>query len=233
MFEDIKKQVCEQNIRLKESNLVILTWGNASSFMPKENLVIIKPSGVRYHEMVPSQMVITDLDGQVVEGLLNPSTDLLTHLEIYKNFPEIGGIAHTHSKFATSWAQAKKSIPLFGTTHADYSDEEIHCIETISKDEIEDGYEKNTGKLIVDFLKTKDPLRVPGVLVPGHGVFTFGKTIEAAVENSIAIENIAEMAYHSLVINKNLQPLEDYIVFKHFSRKHGKNAYYGQKKENK
>jgi L-ribulose-5-phosphate 4-epimerase len=230
MFEDIKTEVCKQNIRLKEENLVILTWGNASAYVDVEKLVVIKPSGVKYSEMVPEKMVVTNLDGDIVEGSLNPSTDLLTHLEIYKNFPNIGGIVHTHSKFATSWAQARRSIPLLGTTHADYSDEEIHCVELISAEQIDDGYEKNTGKIIVEFLKTKIPENIPGLLVPGHGVFCFGKTINEAVENSIAIENIAEMAYYTLNLNHNIKRLEKHITNKHFYRKHGDKAYYGQKK---
>jgi L-ribulose-5-phosphate 4-epimerase len=229
MLEELKEKVCNANLDLVKFGLVIFTWGNVSGIDHLSGLVVIKPSGVSYDKMKPDDMVVVDLSGKVVEGKLNPSSDTFTHLEIYRNFKEIGGIAHTHSKFASAWAQAGLSIPAFGTTHADYFNSEIPCTRKMKKQELEGDYEKETGNLIVETFNKISPDEMPGVLVHSHGPFTWGKSAEDAVYNSVVLENIAEMAYYSILINPDIKPIDDFLLEKHFGRKHGKNAYYGQK----
>lgn len=230
MLEELKKDVLEQNLRLVETNLVVLTWGNVSGYDEESKLVAIKPSGVSYSKMKAEDIVILDLEGNVVEGDLNPSSDTPTHLEIYKNFADKGvrGIVHTHSVEATAWAQAKREIPCYGTTHADQAYGPIPCSRVLTKEEVEEAYEKNTGKVIVECFKDKDPLAQPGILVAGHAPFTWGKTTKAAVDNSIALENIARMARLTEMISGEKKELESYVADKHYFRKHGENAYYGQ-----
>ena len=228
MLEELKERVCKANLDLRKHKLVILTWGNASAIDPQTRLVVIKPSGVDYESMNPEHMVIVDLNGKIIEGKLNPSSDTPTHLEIYRNFSEVGGIVHTHSKFATAWAQAGKSIPALGTTHADYFFGEIPCTRKMKVEEVLHDYEKETGRLIVESFHSINPLDIPAILVNSHGPFTWGKQIDDAVIHAVVLENIAEMAYLSFSINTSTQPIDTFLLEKHFFRKHGKDAYYGQ-----
>lgn len=230
MFSKIKEDAFNGNIKLKEYGLAPFTWGNASSFDNENNVLAIKPSGVPYSELTPDKMVIVDLNGNVLEGSLKPSSDTPSHIEIYKAFPVLGGVVHTHSKFATSFAQAGLSIPPLGTTHADFSYGEIPLARALTKDEVETDYEKNTGLAIVSHFKENniDPLSVPGVLVKSHGVFTFGKNAKDASQNASILEIIAEMAFNTLALNPTASSIDDYLLNKHYFRKHGKNAYYGQ-----
>ena len=227
MLEQLKHQVLEANLRLRESGLVILTWGNASAIDRERGLVAIKPSGVPYDALDESSIVIVDMDGKVVEGKLRPSSDTPTHLSIYRRFPEAGGVVHTHSTYATSWAQACRPIPNLGTTHADSFHEDIPCTREMTPEEIEGGYELYTGDLIAECFQGKDPMHAPAALVRHHGPFTWGKTAAEAVENAIILEEVARMACITLEINPDagMNPL---ITDKHFYRKHGKDAYYGQ-----
>lgn len=228
MLKDLKKEVYEANMLLKESGLVILTWGNASGIDREKGLFVIKPSGVPYDKMRPEDMVVMDLEGNKVEGDLNPSSDTSTHLELYKKFKDIGGITHTHSKWATIWAQAGRNIEAYGTTHADYFYGKIPCTRSMTKDEIKGDYERETGKVIVEIFKDMDPTLVPAVLVKSHGPFTWGKDASEAVNNAIILEEIALMAYGSEQLNNNLDRMDKNLLDKHFLRKHGKDAYYGQ-----
>ena len=228
MLEQLKKEVYEANMLLKESGLVILTWGNASGIDREKGLFVIKPSGVPYDKMRPEDMVVMDLEGNKVEGDLNPSSDTSTHLELYKKFKDIGGITHTHSKWATIWAQAGRNIEAYGTTHADYFYGKIPCTRSMTKDEIKGDYERETGKVIVEIFKDMDPTLVPAVLVKSHGPFTWGKDASEAVNNAIILEEIALMAYGSEQLNNNLDRMDKNLLDKHFLRKHGKDAYYGQ-----
>ena len=229
MLENLKKLVYEANMQLKQENLVVLTWGNVSGIDREKNLVAIKPSGVPYKTLKPEDIVIVDLDGNVVEGNLNPSSDTPTHIELYKSFKNIGGIVHTHSTHATSWAQAGKSLTPYGTTHADYFYGPVPCTRELTKQEIETAYEKNTGTVIIETFKNIDENAVPGVLCVGHGPFTWGTDAKKAVYNAIVLEEIAKMAMYTKGINENVPPLNQNILDKHYYRKHGKNAYYGQK----
>ncbi len=228
MLEDLKQRVFKQNLRLVESGLVVLTWGNASAINREKGLVCIKPSGVSYSEMTADDMVIVDLDGNVVEGKYRPSSDTPTHLYLYKAFPEIGGICHTHSTNAVAWAQAGECIPAYGTTHADAFYGDVPCARALTKEEIENAYELNTGAVIVEAFKEIDPLSIPAVLVKNHGPFTWGKTPENAVETAITLEEVAKMAIKTRQINASVQRVDGYLLDKHYFRKHGKNAYYGQ-----
>ena len=230
MLEELKKRVYEANILLPKYNLVTFTWGNVSEIDRESGLFVIKPSGVDYDTMTPDDMVVMDLDGNKVEGKLNPSSDTPTHVEIYRAFKDVGGVVHTHSSYATSWAQAGRSIPCYGTTHADYFYGEIPCVRCLNKDEIETAYEKNTGLLIVsEFEKMgKDPVAVPAVLCKNHGVFTWGKDAHEAVHNAVVTEEVAKMAYRCEVINPEVKPAPQELQDKHYYRKHGANAYYGQ-----
>ncbi len=225
----LKEDVCEANIALKKHGLVLFTWGNVSGIERAEGLVVIKPSGVSYDNMKPEHMVVLDLDGNIVEGEMKPSSDTPTHLELYRNFQNTGGIVHTHSEWATCWAQVGKSIPPFGTTHADYFYGEIPCTRFMRKNEVENEYELETGKLIVDTFKNKDPDAIPGVLIAGHGPFTWGTDPGNAVYNAVVMEELAKMAFRTIQLG-NEKPIEQFLLDKHYLRKHGKDAYYGQSK---
>ena len=232
MLEELKEKVFKANLDLVKHNLVIFTWGNVSAVDREKGLMVIKPSGVSYDTMKASDMVVVDLEtGKVVEGDLNPSSDTATHLVLYRAFPEIGGIVHTHSTYATAWAQAGKDIPNIGTTHADYFHDEIPCTDDMTVDQM-DAYEYNTGVVIVDRIKKGNinPVHTPGVLVKNHGPFSFGKDADNAVYNAVVMEQCAKMAFVSFCVNPDttMNPL---LIEKHFSRKHGPNAYYGQKKK--
>lgn len=229
MLQELKEEVFKANLELVKQNLVIYTWGNVSGIDREKGLVVIKPSGVNYDTMKADDMVVVDLDGNIVEGTLNPSSDTPTHLELYKAFKEIKGVVHTHSSWATKWAQASRSIPCYGTTHADYFYGEIPCTRKLIEEEVINEYEKNTGKVIVETFENIDENAIPGVLCNGHGPFTWGKSPENAVHNAKVLEQVAEMAYHTEQISGDKKPLAQYILDKHYLRKHGKNAYYGQK----
>ncbi len=227
MLSDLKHTVYLANKQLVDFNLVIFTWGNVSGFDPSSKLMVIKPSGVAYNEMTPEQMVVVDLDGNTVEGRLKPSSDTPSHLELYRNFRNIRGIVHTHSEWATSWAQAGRFIPAFGTTHADYFHGDVPCTRFLRKDEVENDYELSTGKVIIETFKDLDPLEMPAVLVAGHGPFAWGDSPLSAVHNAVVLEQVARMAYRTIALGNN-RSLEKFLLDKHFQRKHGKDAYYGQ-----
>ena len=231
MWEELKQEVCRENKRLPEYGLVVLTWGNVSARTPDGEHVIIKPSGVDYASMTPEQMVVTDLQGNIVEGDLRPSSDLATHLEIYRSFPEVGGVVHTHSRFAASLAQAERDLPCYGTTHADYFYGAVPCTRHLTEAEITEDYEGNTGKVIVETFRDRgiDPMAVPAVLVCKHGPFTWGKTCAKAVENALVLEECAHMARLTEQFAPGVAPAPSYLQDKHYFRKHGPNAYYGQK----
>lgn len=230
MLEELKKLVYDANMELPRYGLVTFTWGNVSAIDREKGLFVIKPSGVEYEKMQPEDMVVMDLEGNRVEGHYKPSSDTPTHLELYKAFPEIGGIVHTHSSYATSWAQAGRSIPCYGTTHADYIYGEVPCLRCLSKDEIDEAYEENTGHLIVnEFLRmNKDPMAVPAVLCKNHGPFAWGKDAMDAVHNAVVLEEVAKMAFRTELINPQAAPAPSEMQDKHYFRKHGANAYYGQ-----
>ena len=230
MLEDLKKKVLKANLDLVKNKLVLFTWGNVSAFDRESGLLVIKPSGVSYDDMTEKDMVVVDLNGKVVDGNLRPSSDTPTHIEFYKAFPDVGGVTHTHSTFATSWAQAGRDIPFYGTTHADYFYGDIPCARPPTKEEIEGEYEKNTGLVIIERFKKDNlkPLEVPGVLVKSHGVFAFGKDADASVYNSTVIEEVAKMAFITESFNPKVQRADKFMMDKHYLRKHGKNAYYGQ-----
>lgn len=229
MLEELKQKVYEANMELPKRNLVTYTWGNVSEIDREKGVFVIKPSGVNYEDLKPEDMVVIDLDGNRVEGRYNPSTDTATHLELYKAFPEIGGVVHTHSSWATVWAQAGRSIPSYGTTHADYFYGEIPCARSLTPEEIEEAYEKNTGKVIIEAFVDKNPMYVPGVLCTNHGPFTWGKDAAGAVYNAVVLEEVAKMAHYTEMIRPDVTPIPKPLMDKHFLRKHGANAYYGQK----
>lgn len=228
MLEELKKQVYEANMKLPAYGLVTFTWGNVSGIDREEGLFVIKPSGVDYDKLKPEDMVVMNLFGEKVEGRYNPSSDTPTHLELYKAFEDIGGIVHTHSSYATSWAQAARSIPCYGTTHADYMYGEIPCTRSLSREEINGEYEKNTGLLIIDTFKDRDPMAVPAILCANHGPFTWGKDANDAVHNAVVLEEVSKMAYRTELINKEVKPAPQVLQDKHYNRKHGAKAYYGQ-----
>ena len=230
MLEQLKKEVYEANMLLPRYNLVTFTWGNVSGIDRESGLFVIKPSGVEYDLLKPEDMVVMDLQGNKVEGRYNPSSDTPTHLVLYNRFKDIGGVVHTHSAWATSLAQAGRDIPCYGTTHADYIYGEIPCVRNLTKDEIEEAYEKNTGVLIADEFEArkKDPIAVPAVLCKNHGVFTWGKDAHEAVHNAVVAEEVAKMAARCEMINPNVTPAPQELQDKHYYRKHGANAYYGQ-----
>ena len=228
MLEELKEKVFKANLDLVKYGLVIFTWGNVSGIDREKGLVVIKPSGVSYDKMKAGDMVVLDLQGNKVEGDLKPSSDTPTHLELYRQFKNIGGIVHTHSEWATSWAQAGKGVPAIGTTHADYFYGEIPCTRKMTKEEIEGEYELETGKVIVERFKGLNPDFVPGVLVNNHGPFSWGTDADNAVHNAVVMEEVAKMTFRSLQLNPETK-MDQVLLDKHFLRKHGKNAYYGQK----
>jgi L-ribulose-5-phosphate 4-epimerase len=227
MLEELKEKVFKANIDLVKHGLVIFTWGNVSAIDRKSGLIVIKPSGVSYETMTADDMVIVDLDGKVVDSKLKPSSDTATHIEIYKAFDGVGGVVHTHSTYATAWAQAGKDIPNIGTTHADYFHDAIPCTDSMTKEEVEGEYEKETGLVIVRRFANINPIHTPGVLVKNHGPFAWGKDANDAVHNAVVMEQVAKMASIAYAANPNLT-MNNLLVEKHFNRKHGKNAYYGQ-----
>jgi len=228
MLEQLKKEVTAANLELVKQNLVIYTWGNVSGIDRKQNLIVIKPSGVAYDELTPEKMVVLDLDGSVVQGELAPSSDTPTHLELYRRFPKIGGICHTHSLWATIWAQAARPIPCRGTTHADYFYGEIPCTRSLTKAEVAEDYEKNTGVVIAKQFNDINYEEIPAVLVAEHGPFSWGKDAKEAVHNSVVLERLAQMAYYTRQLAGD-KVINQYVLDKHYLRKHGPDAYYGQK----
>ena len=230
MLEQLKKEVYEANMLLPKYGLVTFTWGNVSGIDREQGLFVIKPSGVEYDELTPEDMVVVNLQGEKVEGKYKPSSDTATHVELYNAFPEIGGVVHTHSSWATSWAQAARGIPCYGTTHADYLYGTVPCVRNLTKEEIDEGYEKNTGILIVDYFKANgiDAEAMPAVLCKNHGPFTWGKNANEAVHNAVVLEECAKMAARCEMINPRVEPAPQVLQDKHYFRKHGANAYYGQ-----
>ena len=228
MLEELKELVCAANLLLPKYGLVTFTWGNVSGIDRKSGMVVIKPSGVSYSGMRPEDMVIVDLEGKVVEGKWKPSSDTATHIELYKAFVECGGIVHTHSRWATTFAQAGRGIPAMGTTHADYFYGEIPCTRQMTDEEISGEYEKETGKIIVETFAGLDPVAVPGVLVCSHGPFAWGKDPMNAVHNAVVMEEIAFMDWHAIMLEPERGPMQQALLDRHYLRKHGKNAYYGQ-----
>ena len=228
MLEDLKKKVLDANLALVKHGLVILTWGNVSAIDREKGLVVIKPSGVSYDTMTAEDMVVVDLDGNVVDGKLRPSSDMPTHLVLYKRFPEIGGVVHTHSTYATAWAQASLPIPNIGTTHADTFHCAVPCTKEIPAELLESAYEATTGEMIAEEFTQMNPLHTPAALACHHGPFTWGKNAEEAVYNAVVLEEVAKMAYLSQMLNPRLEMNQD-LIEKHYNRKHGANAYSGQK----
>lgn len=231
MLEALKQAVYEANMELPRRGLVTYTWGNVSGIDRETGLVVIKPSGVEYEDLTPDKLVVLDLDGNVVEGKLNPSSDTKTHLELYKAYPSMGGIVHTHSPYAVGWAQAGRDIPAFGTTHADYFYGPVPCARHLTPEEVEAGYEFNTGTVIIETLTQRgiNPVHVPGIICHSHGPFTWGKDAAQAVYHAVVLEEVAKMSLYTVQINPDCPPAPQHILDKHFSRKHGPNAYYGQK----
>ena len=229
-IEVLKQQVFDANLELVKQGLVIYTWGNVSGISREKGLVVIKPSGVDYDVMTVEDMVVIDMEGNVVEGSLKPSSDTPTHLELYRRFPDIGGVVHTHSEWATSWAQAGRNIPCYGTTHADYFYGEIICTRSLTDEEIQGAYENNTGVVMAETIiaSGKAPLEIPGMIITNHGPFSWGETPDKAVHNSKVMEEVAKMAFRTEQINPRVLPAKQTLVDKHYLRKHGKNAYYGQ-----
>lgn len=229
MLEQLKNEVFAANMQLPRHGLVTFTWGNVSGIDREKGLIVIKPSGVEYETMAAEDMVVVDFDGNIVEGRYKPSSDTPTHLEFYRCFPHIGGIVHTHSRWATIWAQAGQSIPAYGTTHGDYFYGEIPCTRKMTPKEIAGAYELNTGKVAVECFGETDPDHMPAVLVHSHGPFTWGKDAAEAVHNAVVLEEVAMMAFHTEMLSQSGKPMQKELLDKHFLRKHGKNAYYGQK----
>lgn len=230
MLEELKEKVLKANLLLPELDLVKFTWGNVSEIDREKGIIAIKPSGVDYENLTADDIVLVDLDGNIVEGKLRPSSDTATHIELYKTFSDIGGVVHTHSEWAVSWAQSRRGIPCYGTTHADCFYGEIPCTREMTDEEIESAYEKNTGIVIAEtFMKRNiDPMAVPGVLCVNHGPFSWGKNGHDAVHNAAVLETVAEMATKTELLNPSVKPVKQAILDKHYFRKHGKNAYYGQ-----
>ncbi|MGX9755871.1 L-ribulose-5-phosphate 4-epimerase [Clostridioides difficile] len=228
MLEALKEEVLKANLELPKKGLITYTWGNVSGIDREKGLVVIKPSGVEYDNMTVEDMVVVDLNGNIVDGKLRPSSDTPTHLVLYKEFEELGGIVHTHSSWATTWAQIGKSIPACGTTHADYFYGSIPCTRKMTREEISSEYERETGNVIVEEFMGKNPIHCPGVIVNDHGPFTWGKNAKEAVHNAVVLEEVAKMAYYTELMSPE-NTMDRVLMNKHFSRKHGKNAYYGQK----
>jgi L-ribulose-5-phosphate 4-epimerase len=229
-LQALREQVLDANLELQRRNLVVYTFGNVSGISRADGLVVIKPSGVPYEQLRVADLVVTDLDGKVIEGKLRPSSDLATHLVLYKAFPSVGGVVHTHSTYATAWAQAGREIPCFGTTHADYFHGSIPITPPLRDEEIRTDYEANTGKVIVRRFEALDPVKTPGVLVWGHGPFCWGSSAQDAAHMAVIMEELARMAHLSVALTPDLAPLPQALHDKHFLRKHGPGAYYGQKK---
>lgn len=232
-LKELKERVWRANLDLVEHNLVTLTWGNVSGCDRDNGWMVIKPSGLSYRELEPEKMVVVDLEGNRIESGLNPSSDTPTHLVLYKSFPNISGIAHTHSDYATAFAQAWRPIPCLGTTHADHFHGEVPLTRMITEKEVGEDYEGNTGLVIVERFVELDPIETPAVLVPGHGAFTWGRSPEEAIANSLALEKVAQMAWETLILAEKEPSLPKFLLEKHYQRKHGPKAYYGQKKEDK
>lgn len=232
MLEELKQKVYEANMELPERGLVTYTWGNVSGIDRETGYFVIKPSGVEYDKLRPEDMVVMDLAGNKLEGKYNPSSDTPTHMVLYKSYPEIGGIVHTHSTEATSWAQACRDIPLYGTTHADYFYGDVPCARSLTPEETHADYEGNTGRVIVETFTKRglQPMHTPGVLLANHGPFTWGADAAQAVHNAVVLEEVAKMAFRTELLQPSVKPAPDYIRDKHFFRKHGENAYYGQGK---
>lgn len=229
MLENLKQEVLQANLDLVKYGLVILTWGNVSGIDREKGLIVIKPSGIDYHQLLTEDLVVVNLEGNIVEGNMRPSSDTATHIELYKAFPEIGGVSHTHSNYATMFAQACKEIPCLGTTHADHFYGSIPLTRFLTEEEVKEDYETNTGKIIIERFKGINPTATPGVLVAGHAPFTWGRNAAEAVKNSVILERIAEMAIGTYQIKSSIKALPQYISEKHFQRKHGPDSYYGQK----
>lgn len=228
MLEDLKQKVLEANLSLPKYGLVTFTWGNVSAIDRQKGLVVIKPSGVDYEQLTASDMVVVDLAGNRVEGQYKPSSDTATHVALYKAFTEIGGVVHTHSSWATAFAQAGKGVPALGTTHGDYFYGEVPCTRRMTKEEIQGEYELETGNVIIETFNNKNPMNIPAVLVNMHGPFTWGKDANEAVHNSVVLEEVAKIATRTFLLNGTIAPMDQTLLDKHFLRKHGKNAYYGQ-----
>ena len=229
MLRELKEAVLEANLELPRKGLVTYTWGNVSGIDRINNLVVIKPSGVPYDELKLEDLVVVDLEGNQIEGKLKPSSDTPTHLVIYRNFKEVGGVVHTHSRWATTWAQAGKGIPALGTTHADYFYGEVPCTRKMTAEEIQGEYEEQTGNIIIEAFSERNPIFVPGVLVNNHGPFTWGKDAHEAVHNAVVLEEVAMMAFNTFTLNPKVDAIDKVLLDKHFMRKHGANSYYGQK----
>lgn len=231
MLEELKRQVCEANLELPRRGLVTYTWGNVSGIDRERGLVVIKPSGVDYQDLTPDMLVVLDLNGNRIEGSLNPSSDTKTHLELYKAYPALGGVVHTHSTHAVAFAQARRDLPALGTTHADYFYGPVPCTRELTPAEVDEDYERNTGKVIVETFSARgiDPVHVPGVLCASHGPFTWGKDPAQAVYHAVVLEEVARMALLTLTIDPAAAPAPQHVLDKHFLRKHGPGAYYGQK----
>ena len=228
-MQQLKQQVFEANMDLPRYGLVTFTWGNVSAIDRQRGLVVIKPSGIAYESMTVDDMSVVDLQGHVVEGRWRPSSDTATHLALYRRYPDLGGVVHTHSTHATAWAQAGLAIPALGTTHADYFFGDIPCTRALSAQEVDEAYELNTGQVIIETLGEANPLHTPGIVVYQHGPFAWGKDAHEAVQNAVVMEEVARMAWIARGINPQLQPIDSWLMNKHFQRKHGPNAYYGQK----
>lgn len=231
-LDHLRKEVLEANLELVRRGLVLYTFGNASAIDRDSGLVVIKPSGVPYEQMTPQHLAVTDLSGKVVQGNLRPSSDLSTHLELYKAFPEIGGVTHTHSEYATAWAQARKPIPCYGTTHADYFYGPVPVTASMSDGDIAGEYEKNTGTAIIRAVGSVDYSRIPAILVANHGPFTWGKSVTEAAHNAVILESVARMAYFTESLSRDAQPIGKSLHDRHYLRKHGATAYYGQAGKN-
>ena len=228
LMKSLREEVLEANLELVRRGLVLYTFGNASGISRKDGLIAIKPSGVPYEQLTPEQIVITDIAGKTVEGDLHPSSDLATHAEIYRQFPAVGGVAHTHSEFATAWAQARRPIPCFGTTHADYFHGPVPVTDNLTADEVATDYEKNTGIAICRIFKNADPMAIPAALVAGHAPFCWGGNATEAAHNAAILEYVAKMAYYTVGVRSDAQPIQRELHGKHYLRKHGPGAYYGQ-----
>jgi len=228
MLKQLKKKVCNANLALVKHGLVLFTWGNVSAIDREKGLVVIKPSGLDYDGMTDEDMVVVDLEGNVVDGKWKPSSDTPTHVELYKAFPEIGGIVHTHSTYATAFAQAGRAVPAYGTTHADYFHGDVPCARALSQEEIETAYERNTGLVIIETLRAKEVMAIPGILVKNHGPFAWGKNADEAVYHAAVLEQVAKMSLLTEQINPGVGKADQFLLDKHYLRKHGKDAYYGQ-----